>query len=226
MTHETEEGDLLFAVAYEAMEELDKAQKEQDRLQDEPEATRESMDIASREFTNCWAHLNTAFREVSNCRALHDVTWVDLKRACQWTAELKRKADDAHERTRSSEAAINLSLGCIGWFVKETANATHSLTCGVPDRESNETNYLRKVTEMIEEWQRRIQRGHCAVFVLCVVLHDDADGVGVAHRAGIDRLRFTPEIVLQLTFCYLSTDERLPGGLADSKSCQEVFTVA
>ena len=57
MTHETEEGDMLFAVAYEAMEELDKAQK--DRLQDELEATRESMDIASRKFTNCWAHLKT-----------------------------------------------------------------------------------------------------------------------------------------------------------------------
>ena len=35
-THETEEGDMLFAVAY-AMEELDKAQKDQDRLQDELE---------------------------------------------------------------------------------------------------------------------------------------------------------------------------------------------
>ena len=33
--HETEEGDMLFAVAYEAMEEFDKAQREQDRLQDE-----------------------------------------------------------------------------------------------------------------------------------------------------------------------------------------------
>ena len=58
--HETEDGDRLSAVAYEAMEELDKAQKDQDRLQDELEATRESMDMASREFTKCWAHLNTA----------------------------------------------------------------------------------------------------------------------------------------------------------------------
>ena len=35
VTHETEEGDMLFAVAYEAMEEFGKAQKDQDRLQDE-----------------------------------------------------------------------------------------------------------------------------------------------------------------------------------------------
>ena len=101
VTDETEEGDMLFAVAYELMEELDKAQNDQDHLQDELEATRESMGIASKEFTNCWAHLNTGFREVSNCRALHDVMCVDLKNACQRTAELKRKADDAHERTRS-----------------------------------------------------------------------------------------------------------------------------
>ena len=85
VTNETE-GDMLFWVAYEAMEELDMAQKDQERLQDEMEGTRESMVIASREFTNCWAlhevasaSLNGAFREVSNCRALHDVTCVDLK---------------------------------------------------------------------------------------------------------------------------------------------------
>ena len=172
---------MLFAVAYEAMEELDKAQKDRDRLLDELEATRESMDIASREFTNCWAHLNGTFREVGNCRAFHDAICVDLKNACQRTAELKRKADDAHERTRShrercrrakkertkSEAAINHSLGCLGWFVKETANATHSLTCGVPDRESNETKYLREATDMIEEWQRRSQRGHSVSHPSC-----------------------------------------------------------
>ena len=39
VTYETEEGDMLFAVACEAMEELDKAQKHQDRWQDEMEAT-------------------------------------------------------------------------------------------------------------------------------------------------------------------------------------------
>ena len=137
------------------------------------EATRESMDIAFREFTSCWAHLNTAFGEVSNCGALHDASCVDLKNACQRTGELKRKADDAHERTRShrercrrgtkehtkSEVAINYSLGCLGWLIKETANATHSLTCAIPDRVSKETKYLGEATDMIEEWQRLVQRG-------------------------------------------------------------------
>ena len=88
------------------MEELDKAQKEQDRLQDKLEARGESMGIASREFTNCWAHLDTAFGKVSNCLALHDVTCADLKRACQRTAELKHKAGDAEEKTQSTESAV------------------------------------------------------------------------------------------------------------------------
>ena len=46
--------------------ELDKGQKDQDRLQDELEATRESMAIASREFTKCRVHLDGAFRNVTN----------------------------------------------------------------------------------------------------------------------------------------------------------------
>ena len=79
---------------------------------------------------------------------------------------LKRKATDAshrercrratHEHTRS-EAAVNHSLGCFGWFVKETAAAAHSLTCEVPDRESNEVKYLWEATELIEEWQKQLQ---------------------------------------------------------------------
>ena len=81
-----------------------------------------------------------------------------MKKACQRTTELKRKATDVHEKTRShrarcrratnehtrSEAAVNHSLGCLGWFVNETAAATHSVTCGMPDRESNEVKYFRE----------------------------------------------------------------------------------
>ena len=51
---------------------------------------------------------------------------------------------------RSPRAAVNHSLGCLGRFVKETANATHSLSCSVPDRESNET-------ELFDEWQKQFQ---------------------------------------------------------------------
>ena len=58
VTHETEDGDKLSAVAYEAMEEFDKAQKDRDGLQDELEATCGSMVAASKEHTNCWENLN------------------------------------------------------------------------------------------------------------------------------------------------------------------------
>ena len=43
--------------------------------------------------------------------------------------------------------------------VQAAAKATHSLTCGVPDRESNEVKYLREATELIEAWQQQLQGG-------------------------------------------------------------------
>ena len=39
------------------------------------------------------------------------------------------------------------------------AKATHSLTFGVPDRENNETKYLREAKELIEEWQHQLLSG-------------------------------------------------------------------
>ena len=117
---ETAESDLLF--------------QHQARFQEELKSSRESFNIA--------------FREFNNCRALHDAACVDLEDTRQRTIELKRKADDAHERTRShrercrratkdhmraEEVLIN-SLGCLGELVRDTASATHALSCGVPDR--------------------------------------------------------------------------------------------
>ena len=63
---------------------------------------------------------------------------------------MKRKADGAHDSTRShtercrlatkdhmlAEEVLNNSLGSMGHLVKDTAGATHVLTWGVPDRES------------------------------------------------------------------------------------------
>ena len=43
------------------------------------------------------------------------------------------------------------------WYVKGTAPATHALTCGLPDHESNEIKYLREATELIDEWQKPLQ---------------------------------------------------------------------
>ena len=90
VTHETEEGDMLFAVAYEVGEELDRDQKDEDRLQDDLEFTCEGMVTVSKEF----------FREVSNCRATHEAICAEVKKASLRTADLKRKAAEAHEKTR------------------------------------------------------------------------------------------------------------------------------
>ena len=42
--------------------------------------------------------------------------------------------------------------------MRAAAQATHSLTCGVPDRESNEIKFLREAT-VIERWQQQPQDG-------------------------------------------------------------------
>ena len=61
-----------------------------------------------------------------------------------------------NEHTRA-EAAVNHSLGNLGCCVREAAAATHSLTCGLLDRESNEIRYHKQATELIEEWQNQLQ---------------------------------------------------------------------
>ena len=48
-------------------------------------------------------------------------------------------------------------LGGLRWYIRETAAATHALTCGVPDRDSNEVKYLREATELIDEEQKQLQ---------------------------------------------------------------------
>ena len=173
VTHETEEADMLYAVASEVGEELDRTQKDQERLQDELEFTCEGMVTASKEITNCWAlhkaacaNVNntsaklSAFREVSNRRATHEAT-AEVKKASQRTADLKRKATEAHEKTRSPSAlqenhqrahkirsSCEQQLGIPGQVHKRNS-CRHPL--GVPDRESNEIRYLKQVTELIEE---------------------------------------------------------------------------
>ena len=108
--------------------------------------------------------MDSAFREISNCRALHEAAWFDVKEAGRRHSELK-KNEEAHTRTflqRESsrratsdhvkaEGVLNNGVGCLGTLVRETANVTHAHACGVPDRESNETKYLREATDMIEE---------------------------------------------------------------------------
>ena len=69
VTFEHEEGDVLHVVASEVADELDRAQKDQDRLL---ECSCEDLATASNEFSNCFAtheaasvKLSSAFREAT-----------------------------------------------------------------------------------------------------------------------------------------------------------------
>ena len=57
-----------------------------------------------------------------------------------------------------AEEVLNNSLRCLGEFVRNTASATHTLFCGVLERDSNETKYLKEALEMIHGWQARCSR--------------------------------------------------------------------
>ena len=52
-----------------------------------------------------------------------------------------------------AEEVLNDSLDCLGTLVKDRAGATHALTCGVPDRESNETKYV-SISFLKQHWRR------------------------------------------------------------------------
>ena len=134
-------------MASEAAEELDWAQQDQDRPQDEQECCCEELATASKEFAGCWAtheaaraKLCSAFSEVSNRRATHEAICVEVRRAWQKTYELERKGTEAQDnmishrdRTRRittvharAEALVNNSLGTLGHAVRDVAAATHS----------------------------------------------------------------------------------------------------
>ena len=175
-----EAGEVLHAATLEVAEERERAQKDQGRLQDDLDCSSDALTAVTKEFSDCWAaheatgvQLCNASREVCNRRAAHEEICVDAKKALQRTFELKRKATEIHEdvaahreRTRRitnehdrAEGHVNAGIGSLGKALQAAAKATHSLTCGVLDRESNETKYLRETTELIEEWQYRLLSG-------------------------------------------------------------------
>ena len=155
----------FFAEAHAAMDELAAAQQYQARPQDELKSTCESHDMALMD-------LKEYVSKVDDTREVLDITRRSLEDASKRTIELKRKADDAHDRTRShrdrcqratkdhmmAEEILSKSLGCLDDLVKDTTGATHALFCGVPHVDGNEAKYQREALEMIEEFQNRSSR--------------------------------------------------------------------
>ena len=167
VAHEQEAGDALHVATFQVAEELERTLKEQSRLEDDLDSSSSSdvLTAATKDFANCWAaheatgvKLCNAFREVSNRRAVHGELSVAAKQALQRTLEVKRKATELQEdvaiqreRTRRimgeharAEGHVNDGIGSLGKALRAAARATHSLTCGVLDRESNEVKYLRE----------------------------------------------------------------------------------
>ena len=69
----------------------------------------------------------------------------------------ERTRRKTNEHARAEALINNKSLGTLGCCVRDAAAATHSQTCGVPDRESNEIKYLREATDLIDTWQQQLQ---------------------------------------------------------------------
>ena len=58
----------------------------------------------------------------------------------------------------TAEEILNNSLGCLSELVRDTTSDTNALSCGVPDRDSNKTKYLKETFEMINDWQASCSR--------------------------------------------------------------------
>ena len=54
----------------------------------------------------------------------------------------------------------------MGQLIKDTAGATHALSCGVADRDSHEIHSLQDAADMIEDFQRRCARQEVAEIIL------------------------------------------------------------
>ena len=100
VTSEQEAGDVLHVATLQMAEELERAQKDQGRLQDDLDCSSDALTAATKEFSDCWAaqeatggKLCKASREVCNRRAAHEEICVDAKKALQRTFEIKRNGD-------------------------------------------------------------------------------------------------------------------------------------
>ena len=159
VTHEQEAGDNIARSDSGSVRRGRKILKEQVRVQDDLDNSSDALTTATKDFIDCRAvheatgvNFCNAFREVSNRRAAHEELREEAEKVLQRTFEVKRKATEIQEDVvihRERTRRITNTPG-----LKATnARDTHSLTCGAPDRESNETKYLREATELIKEWQ-------------------------------------------------------------------------
>ena len=150
----------LHADVRAAVEEFNEAQQNQERMRGELKVSQESLDIAIMDVQETTSKLK-------DCRGLHSAAYQSLEDAGKRTTETKRKADDTQDQIRAhwdrcrrateefvtAEEDLHDCLGRVGQLVTDSAGATHALSCGVPDRDSNEVCYLQEALDMIEDVQ-------------------------------------------------------------------------
>ena len=169
VTSEQEAGDVLHVATLEVAEELERAQKDQGRLQDDLDCSSDALTVATKEFSDCWAaheatgaELCNAFRVVCNRHAAHEEICVEARKALHRTNEIKRNLRKSKKACPHTENVLDvLQMSTPGPKVTSTmALALWVEPCKPqpnprtpwPDRESNEIKYLREATELIEEW--------------------------------------------------------------------------
>ena len=65
----------------------------------------------------------------------------------------------------TAEEDQNEGLGRMGQLIRDTAGATHALSC-TTDRDCNEAKYLQEALDMIEDFQQRDTRHEVAEIIL------------------------------------------------------------
>ena len=153
-------------------DELERAQKDQDHLQNELDCFCEDMATAAKEFSNCWAAQEAAIAETSSAlREICEVIFVEVRKAWQRKCDLKEKASEAQEKVYSNEERsrrtsnehdkaeelVNDGLGSLGQAVRAAAQATHSLTSKIPDSAKKKIKLFRDATELIKKWKHQRQ---------------------------------------------------------------------
>ena len=175
VTSEHEAGDAIHVATAETAGEFERIQKDQGRLQVMTWTVRTMMWLWPQGSSpSVGQHTRPrvqngvkAITEVCNSRATHEAICVEARKALHRTYDIQRKVSEIHrERTRRisneharAEGHVSDGIGSLGRAVQAAANATHSLTCGVPDRENDEVNCLREATELIDAWQHQLQGG-------------------------------------------------------------------
>ena len=174
---ESAKGETLHDDENTAMEDLAKALQQRDRRQNELRGFQENLDNANMEVNNCWDKLSTAAIELKKCREGLDTAFIELSN-CQHlldrkTVELKRKATDAHDRTRSHwdrcwrathylmtvEGELNESLGKLGQAVKDTAGPPTRCLVVSPTRDAMKRSTCRRPSTWLKNSKGEALKG-------------------------------------------------------------------